>query len=117
MLKPYNALRRFVTTIVTPPLLVLRDLATQFAAIVPDAWDRARFRRFWGDGSPLSDVYFVTDSYEGVTLRNRFRFEEAISGRGALETLAGNTIIDGAFLPQATAMLATLFVRHGEDTL
>jgi hypothetical protein len=117
MLKPYNALRRFVTTIVTPPLLVLRDLATQFAAIVPDAWDRARFRQFWGDGSLLSDVYFVTDSYEGVTLRNRFRFGETISGRVALETFAGNTIVDGAFSPQATAMLTALFLRYGGDVL
>ena len=117
MLKPYSALRRFVTAILIPPLLVLRDLATHLARIVPEASDRVRFRRFWGDGSLLTDVYFVTDSYEGVALRNRFRFQEAMSGRGVLETLAGNTIVDGAFSPQAAAMLTALFLRHGENVL
>jgi len=117
MFKPYSALRRFVTTALTPPLLVLRDLATQFAGIAPEALDRIRFRRFWGDGGLLTDVYFVTDSYEGITLRNRFRFQEAMSGRGVLETLAGNTIVDGAFSPQAAAMLTALFLRHGENRL
>jgi hypothetical protein len=117
MFKPYSALRRFVTTTLTPPLLVLRDLATHLARTVPEASDRIRFRRFWGDGSLLTDVYFVTDSYEGITLRNRFRFHEAMSGQGVLETLAGNTIVDGAFSPQAAAMLTALFLRHGENKL
>src|SRR4029077_3908362 len=117
MFKPYSALRRFVTTALTPPLLVLRDLATHLARTVPEASDRIRFRRFWGDGSLLTDVYFVTDSYEGITLRNRFRFHEAMSGQGVLETLAGNTIVDGAFSPQAAAMLTALFLRHGENKL
>jgi hypothetical protein len=117
MLKPHSALRRFVTAIVTPPSLVLWDLATQLAGILPDAWDKARFRHFWGDGSLLADVYFVMDSYEGVALRNRFRFQETVRGRGVLETLAGNTIIDGAFSPQAAAMLTALFLRHGGSVL
>jgi hypothetical protein len=117
MLKPYSALRRFVTARLTPPLLVLWDLATHLARIVPDASDRVRFRRFWGDGSLLTDVRFVTDSYAGVTLRNRFRFQEAMLGRGVLETLAGNTIVDGAFAPQAAAMLTVLFLRHAGNVL
>jgi hypothetical protein len=57
------------------------------------------------------------DSYVGVALRNRFRFEEALNGRGVLETLAGNTVIDGAFAPQAAAMVATLFAKHAPDAL
>ncbi len=117
MLKPYSALRRFLTAMLIPPLLVFWDLATQLARIVPEASDRARFRRFWGDGSLLTDVRFVTDSYEGVALRNRFRFQEAALGRGVLETLAGNTIVDGAFSPQAAAMLTALFLRHAGDVL
>lgn len=117
MPKPFQTLRRLIDSTVAPPLLVLRDLGAQLSMVVPDVSDRVRFRRFWGNGSSLAEVYFVMDSYEGVALRNRFRFEEASWGRGALDTLAGNTVIDGAFAPQAAAMLADLFARYAPNVL
>ena len=116
MPKRFQTLRRLVSTF-NPPLLVLHDLSAQLSKVIPGISDRVRFRRFWGDGSPLGEVYFVMDSYEGVALRNRFRFEEASWGRGTLDTLAGNTIIDGAFAPQAAAMFADLFARYAPQVL
>lgn len=113
MARFYKTFSRFTRSTVAPPVLVLRDLARQLAQIVPDVWDRIQFRRFWGDGSLLTDVYFVMDSYEGVSLRNRFRREEALAGRDFLQTLAANAIVDGSFSPHAAAMLSALFLRHG----
>ena len=92
-------------------------MGAQLSTLIPDAWSKAQFRRFWGNGGALSEVYFVMDSYEGVALRNRFRFEEARLGRPQLDTLAGNTVVDGAFSPQAAAMLADQFSRHAPDVL
>lgn len=117
MPKPFQTLRQLIDSTVSPPLLVLRDFGAQLSNIIPDVSDRVRFRHFWGNGGSLRKVYFVMDSYEGVALRNRFRFEEASWGRGALDTLAGNTVIDGAFAPQAAAMLADLFARYAPNVL
>ncbi len=117
MFKRFQTLSRLLQSFAAPPLLVLRDLGAELSKIIPDASDRVRFRRFWGDGSLLTDVYFVMDSYEGVALRNRFRFEETRWGRGTLEGLAGNMIVDGAFAPQAAAMVADLFSRRAPNSL
>lgn len=100
-----------------PPFLVLRDLAAQFAKIVPETWDRWSFRRFWGEEFVTPDAFFVADSYENVRLRNSFRWTENLASRQGPEGCVGNEIIQGSFCPQAAAILTALFLRHSGKLL
>ena len=117
MIKLYDSLRRFLRATLWPFILTFRDIGVRLSTLIPDSLNGVEFRRFWGNGSALTQVYFVMDSDEGIALRNRFRFEEASLGRGALETQAGNNVVDGAFAPQAAAMVAALFARHAPNVL
>jgi len=74
--------------------------------------DDLLFRRFWGEGTRSSDAYFVIDSYEDVRLRNNFRRTEdqlQVIEKGFVP----GEVIHGSFSPQAAAMLAAFFSRHG----
>lgn len=113
MLTRGTVFARLVRAQIASPLLVLSDLARQTANIIPDAWDRFCFRRFWGDGLLSSDAYFVMDSYENVRLRNNFRNAEPQTP----EPFVGAEVVRGAFCPQAAAMLTALFLRYSDKVL
>ena len=95
----------------------MRALWSRVAGIVPDARDRFAFRRFWGDGLFSAGAFFVIDSYENVRLKNEFRWAELSGGDQSAEGSSAAAIIDGAFAPQATAMLTALFARHASGRL
>ena len=118
MLKPIAGLCRFIGRRVVPPLLVARDFALLLAKIIPETHDRFNFRSFWGDPKASSDAYFVIDSYENVRLRDTFRQEEASSSPpGTPAADIHRRIIDGAFSPQAAALLTAFFARHTSKPL
>lgn len=95
------------------PFSILAEQTGQAAGIFTDFWNKFLFRRFWGASISSRDVDLVIDSYENVVLRNRFRWKESAQD-SAQNQPAGFTgeLIEGAFSPQATAMLTALFLRH-----
>ncbi len=117
MLTLTTAFAQFVRAQAMPPFLVLRDLAAQFAKIVPETRDRLSFRRFWGEEFLTTDVFFVADSYENVRLRDSFRRAEALASQERSEGSMGNEIIQGSLCPQAAAMLTALFLRYSGKAL
>ena len=112
-----TTLANFIRTQAMPPFLVLRDVASQVANLIPETWDRFCFRRFWGEGILSTDAYFVMDSYENVRLRNNFRNAETSGTSEKAEAFIGTEIIRGSFCPQAAAMLTALFLRHSGKVL
>ncbi len=112
-----TTLANFIRTQAMPPFLVLRDVASQVANLIPETWDRFCFRRFWGEGMLSTDAYFVMDSYENVRLRNNFRNAETSGTSEKAEAFIGTEIIRGSFCPQAAAMLTALFLRHSGKVL
>jgi hypothetical protein len=108
----YNRLGALVSRTAASPLSFLGDLARRFASMIPEAWERSSFRRFWGEGSVSADAYFVMDSFENVRLRNSFNCSEMRPDEDSPVRLAGPDVVDGAFAPQAAAMLTALFLRN-----
>jgi hypothetical protein len=107
-----RALGQFLATHVVPPLLALWELAKCIVNILPEAWNKFVFCRFWGLGILSTDALFVIDSYEDVRLRSGLRCIEAQCWQEQPERLSGGEIIHGTFSPQAAAMLTALFLRH-----
>ena len=116
MWKLITSLSRFTWSRVLPPLLVVWDVVLLVAKIIPETRDRFSFRSFWGATASL-DAYFVIDSYENVRLRDGFRSVETAPPLESLERLAHCEIIEGAFSPQAAALLTALFARHTGKSL
>ncbi len=90
---------------------MLWEVVEILATLVPDAWTRFQFRRFWGQGIQSGEAFFVIDSYEDVRLRNGLRYAEAQSLPSA-QPVHAQEIIHGTFAPQAAAALTELFLRH-----
>ena len=96
-----------------PRLLVLRELVRHVGSMIPEMLNRFMFHRFWGEGILSTGAQFVMDSYEDVSLRNRFRYVDVnTSGSQPLEVFADTEILPGMFFPQAVAMLTELFSQN-----
>src|SRR3954468_17497671 len=103
---------RWTKSWVIRPLPSLWEIGRGIGKVLPGMRDDLLFRRFWGEGTRSSDAYFVIDSYEDVRLRNNFRRTEdqlQVIEKGFVP----GEVIHGSFSPQAAAMLAAFFSRHG----
>lgn len=108
----YNRLGAIVSRNAISPLSFLGDLARRFVRTIPEAWEKSSFRKFWGEGSLSADAYFVMDSFENVRLRSSFARSEMRPDEDSPVRLAGPNVVDGAFAPQAAALLTALFLRN-----
>lgn len=99
-------------------LLPIGDVIARLWRVLPDAWNKFMFRRFWGPGALSDEAYFVIDTYRDTRPRSvSNRYEKEFPRRRPKQTLRGGDIIYGTFSPEASAICTAFFFGYTEKLL